>query len=110
VAEVNAIIRSVYATSFTTQINLRLIASANWPNVIETKIAIRQMTYLVIDVVPSSHSCEQSNKEDDSGDSQWDGKTHWDHLPKVKVINEQLGVITSNKSQIHISCSLTISN
>ncbi len=41
--------------------------------------------------MPSSRSGEQSDSSGD--DSQWDGKTRWDHLPKVKVRAEQLGVI-----------------
>jgi hypothetical protein len=36
-----------------------------------------------------------------SGDGQWDGKTRWDHLPKVKVRTKQLGVIGS-KLRDHI--------
>jgi hypothetical protein len=54
------------------------------------------MTYSVVNVVSSYRSGEQSDEEDNSGDNdQWDGKTHWDHLPKVKVKVEQLGVIDS---------------
>jgi hypothetical protein len=45
------------------------------------------MTYSIIDVVPSSYFSEQSDEEDGGNDNdQWDGKTHWDHLPRVKVI------------------------
>jgi hypothetical protein len=41
---------------------------------------------LIVDVMPSSHFGEQSNEEDGNGsDGQWDDKTRWDHLPKVKV-------------------------
>jgi hypothetical protein len=81
-----------------TQIDSRLVASAGWPNVIKTKITAKKMTYSIVDVVPSSHFGEQLDKEDDSGDNgQWDGKTRWDHLPKVKVRAKQLGVI-GNKS------------
>jgi hypothetical protein len=54
VAEVEAIIRSVCTLSFTTQIDSRLVVSASWPNIIKTKIAARQMTYLVVNIVPSS--------------------------------------------------------
>jgi hypothetical protein len=69
-----------------TEIDSRLVASASWPNVVKTKIAARQMTYSVVNIVPSSRSGEQSDKEDDyGGDGQWDGKTRWDHVPKVKV-------------------------
>jgi hypothetical protein len=94
--EVEAIIRSVCTLSFTTQINSRLVASVNWPNVVKTKIATRQMTYLVVNIVPSSHSGVQSDEEDGyGGNGQWDGKTRWDHVPKVKVRAEQLGVIGS---------------
>jgi hypothetical protein len=76
VAEVEAIIQLVCALSFTTQIDSRLVASTSWPNVVKTKIAARQMTYSVINIVPSSRSGEQSNEEDDyGGDGQWDGKT-----------------------------------
>jgi len=53
------------------------------------------MTYLVVDVVLSSRSGEQSDEEDGGNNDQWDGKTSWDHLPKVKVRAEQLGVIGS---------------
>jgi hypothetical protein len=96
VAEVEAIIRSVCALSFTTQIDSRLVASTSWPNIVKTKIAARQMTYLVVNIVPSSRSGEQSDEEDGyGGDGRWDGKTRWDHLPKVKVRAEQLGVIDS---------------
>jgi hypothetical protein len=52
------------------------------------------MTYSVVDVMPSSHFGEQLDEEDDSGgENQWDGKTRRDHLPKVKVKAEQLGMI-----------------
>jgi hypothetical protein len=35
--------------------------------------------------------------EDGGGDDgQWDGKTRWDHLPKVKVRAKQLGIIGNN--------------
>ncbi len=86
VAEVEAIIQSVCALSFTTQIDSRLVANTSWPNVVKTKIATRQMIYLVVNIVPSSRSGEQSNEEDGyGGDGQWDGKTRWDHVPKVKV-------------------------
>ncbi len=85
-AEVEAIIWSVCALSFTTQIDSRLVASARWPNVIKTKIAARQMTYSVINIVLSSYFGEQLDKEDGyGGNGQWDGKTRWDHVPKVKV-------------------------
>jgi len=54
------------------------------------------MTYSVVNIVPSSRSGEQSDEEDGyGGDGRWDGKTRWDHLPKVKVRAEQLGVIGS---------------
>jgi hypothetical protein len=54
------------------------------------------MTYSVINVVLSSRSDEQSDKEDGGNNNdQWDGKTSWDHLPKVKVRAEQLGMIGS---------------
>jgi hypothetical protein len=54
------------------------------------------MTYSVVNIVPSSHSGEQSDEEDGyGGDGQWDGKTRWDHVPKVKVRAKQLGVINS---------------
>ncbi len=96
VAEVEAIIQLVCALSFTTQIDSRLVISASWPNVVKTKIAVRQMTYLIINIVPSSRFGEQLDEEDGyAGDGQWDGKTRWDHLPKVKVRAEQLGVIGS---------------
>ncbi len=79
-----------------TQIDSRLVASASWPNVVKTKIAAKQMIYLVVNVVPSFHSGEQSDEEDSSdGNGQWDGKTRWDHLPKVKVRAKQLGVVGS---------------
>jgi hypothetical protein len=52
------------------------------------------MTYLVVDVVLSSRSGEESDEEDGGNNKdQWDGKTSWDHLPKVKVKAEQLGMI-----------------
>jgi hypothetical protein len=55
-----------------------------------------QMTYSVVNIVPSSRSHEQSDEEDGyGGDGQWDGKTRWDHVPKVKVRAEQLGMIGS---------------
>jgi hypothetical protein len=96
VAEVEAIIRSVYALSFMMQIESWLVTNASWPNVVKTKIVARQMTYSVVDIVPSLCSGEQSNEEDGvGGEGQWDGKTRWDHLPKVKVIAEQLGVINN---------------
>jgi hypothetical protein len=95
-AEVEAIIRSVCALSFTTQIDSWLVASASWPNVVKTKIVARQMTCSVVNIVPSSRSGEESDKEDGyGGDGQWDGKTQWDHVPKVKVRVEQLGMIGS---------------
>jgi hypothetical protein len=54
------------------------------------------MTYSVVNIVPSSRSGEQSDEEDGyGGDGQWDGKTRWAHLPKVKVRAKQLGVIGS---------------
>jgi len=54
------------------------------------------MTYSVVNIVPSSHSGAQSDEEDRyGGNGQWDGKTRWDHVPKVKVRSEQLGVICS---------------
>ncbi len=72
VAEVEAIIRSVCTLSFTTQIDSRLVANASWPNVVKTKIAAKQMTYSVVNIVPSSRSGEQSDKEDGyGGDGQW---------------------------------------
>jgi hypothetical protein len=44
------------------------------------------MTYSVVDITLSSRSSEESNEEDNDDDNgQWDGKTRWDHLPKVKV-------------------------
>jgi len=44
------------------------------------------MTYLVVNIVPSSGSSEQLDEEDScGGDGQWDGKTWWDDVPKVKV-------------------------
>jgi hypothetical protein len=58
VAKVEAIIQSICALLFTTQIDSRLVASANWPNVVKTKIATRQMTYLVVNIMLSSHSGE----------------------------------------------------
>jgi len=46
--------------------------------------------------VRQSRFGEQSDEEDGyGGDGQWDGKTRWDHVPKVKVRAEQLGVISS---------------
>jgi len=52
------------------------------------------MIYSVVNLVPSSHFGEQSDEEDGyGGDGQWDGKTRLDHVPKVKVRAEQLGVI-----------------
>jgi hypothetical protein len=76
VAKVEAIIQSICALSFMTQIDSRLIANANWPNVVKTKIIIGQMTYLIVNIVPSSHSSEQLDEEDGSNDNdQWDGKT-----------------------------------
>ncbi len=75
-AEVEAIIQSVCALSFTTQIDSRFVVSTSWPNVIKTKIAARQMTYSVVNIMPSSRFGEQSDKEDAcGGDGQWDGKT-----------------------------------
>jgi hypothetical protein len=60
------------------------------------------MTYSVINIVPSSCFGEQSDEENDyGGDGQWDGKTRWDHVPKVKVRAEELGVI-GNKLCDHI--------
>jgi hypothetical protein len=54
------------------------------------------MTYSVVNIMPSSRSGEQSDEEDGyGGDGRWDGKTRWDHLSKVKVRVEQLGVIGS---------------
>jgi len=53
-----AIIRSVCALSFTTQIDSQLVASASWPNVVKTKIVARQMTYSIVNIVPSSCSGE----------------------------------------------------
>jgi len=77
-----------------TQIDLRLVVSVSWPNVVNTKIVARQMIYSVINIMPSSHPGEQSDEEDNyGGDGQWDGKTRWDHVPMVKVRAEQLGVI-----------------
>jgi hypothetical protein len=67
VAEVEAIIRSVCALSFTTQIDSWLVANVSWPNVVKTKIAARQMTYSVVNIVLSSHSDEQSDEEDGYG-------------------------------------------
>jgi hypothetical protein len=58
VAKVEAIIRSVCTLSFTTQIDSRLVAIASWPNIVKTKIAVRQMTYSVVNIVPSSRSGE----------------------------------------------------
>jgi hypothetical protein len=53
-----------------------------------------QMTYSVANIVPSSCSSEELDEEDGyGGDGQWDGKTQWDHVPKVKVRVKQLGVI-----------------
>jgi hypothetical protein len=44
------------------------------------------MTYSVINIVLSSCFGEQLDKEDGyGGNGQWDGKTRWDHVPKVKV-------------------------
>jgi len=61
------------------------------------------MTYSVVNIVPSSRSGEQLDEEDGyGGNGRWDGKTRWDHLPKVKVKAEQLGVI-GNKLQDRIS-------
>jgi hypothetical protein len=54
VAKVEAIIRSICALSFMTQIDSRLIASANQPNIVKTKIVARQMTYSVVNIVSSS--------------------------------------------------------
>jgi hypothetical protein len=106
VVKVKAIIRSICALSFTTQIDSRLVASASWPNIVKTKIAARQMTYSVVNIVLSSRSGEQSNEEDGyGGDGRWDGKTRWDYLPKVKVRAEQLGVI-SNKLRDHMQKEL----
>ncbi len=74
--KVEAIIRSIYALSFTTQIDLRLVASASWPNIVKTKIVARQMTYSVVNIMSSSCSGEQSDEEDSyGGDGRWDGKT-----------------------------------
>jgi hypothetical protein len=62
---------------FTTQIDSWLIVSTSWPNVVKTKIVAMQMTYLVVNVVPSFRSNEQLDEEDNSGgNDQWDGKTH----------------------------------
>jgi hypothetical protein len=56
--------------------DLLLVTKSSWPNVIKTKIIARQMTYSIVDIVPSSRSGEQSDEEDDGGDDgQWDGKT-----------------------------------
>jgi len=107
VAKVKAIIRLVYTLLFTMQIDSQLVATTNWPNVVKTKIADRQMTYSVVDVVLSSRFGEQSDEENISGDDdQWDGKTRWDHLPKVKVRTKQLGVIGS-KLHNHTQKELT---
>jgi hypothetical protein len=55
------------------------------------------MTYLVVNIMPSSRFGKQSDKEDGyGGNGQWDGKTRWDHMPKVKVRAKQLGVIDNN--------------
>ncbi len=90
------------------QIDLHLIVSTSWANVIKTKIATKQMTYSIIDIVPSSCSSELSNKEDDDdGDGQWDGKTRRDHLPKVKVKAKQLGMI-NNKLHDHMQKELDL--
>jgi hypothetical protein len=52
------------------------------------------MIFSVVNIVLSSRFGEQSGEEDGyGGDGQWDGKTQWDHVPKVKVRDEQLGVI-----------------
>jgi hypothetical protein len=51
------------------------------------------MTHSVVNIVPSSRFGEQSDEDGCGGDGQWDGKTQWDHMPKVKVKVEQLGVI-----------------
>ncbi|CAK9223701.1 unnamed protein product [Sphagnum troendelagicum] len=49
---------------------------------------IGHMTYSVIDVVLSSRSGERSNEEDGgNNNNQRDGKTSWDHLPKVKDVD-----------------------
>ncbi|CAM6070487.1 unnamed protein product [Sphagnum tenellum] len=54
------------------------------------------MSYSVVNTMLSSHFGEQSDEEDRyGGDGQWDGKTRWDHVPKVKVRAQQLGVIGS---------------
>jgi hypothetical protein len=58
VAKVEAIIRTVYALSFMMQIDSQLVASANWPNVVNTKIATKHMSYSVVNVVSSSRSGE----------------------------------------------------
>lgn len=63
------------------------------------------MTYSIVNVVLLSHSGEQSDEENDSDNGQWDGKTRWDHLPKVKVRAEQLGVI-GNKLHDYIQKEL----
>jgi hypothetical protein len=57
-AKVEAIIRSVCALTFTTQIDSRLVTNASWPDIVKTKIAVRQMTYSVVNIVPSSRSGE----------------------------------------------------
>jgi hypothetical protein len=60
------------------------------------------MTYSVVNIMPSSRSGEQSDEEDGyGGDGRWDGKTRWDHLPKVKVKAEQLGVIGNKLRESH---------
>jgi hypothetical protein len=48
-----------------------------------------------VDVVLSSRFGEQSDEEGDggNGNGQWDGKTRWNHLPKVNVKAKRLGVI-----------------
>jgi len=108
VVEVEAIVQSVCALSFTTQIDSRLVTNASWPNVIKTKITARQMTYSVVNIMLSSCFGEQSDKEDAcGGDGQWDGKTQWDHMPKVEVRAEQLGVINS-KLHDHIQKELDL--
>jgi hypothetical protein len=54
------------------------------------------MSYSVINIVPSSRFSEELDEEDNyGGNGQWDVKTRWDHVPKVKVKAEHLGVISS---------------
>jgi hypothetical protein len=76
------------------QIDSWFIANANWPNVVKTKIAAMHIIYLVVNIMSSCCSGELSDEEEsNNNDGQWDGKTRWDHLPKVKVKAKQLGVI-----------------